>query len=1034
MGLDVGSTTVKAVTVKQGAITFRGYRRHRGKVWEEAQTLLAQARESDAARVVVTGSAGASMAERLGAQFVHEVHAVAAEARAMVPGVRTVIELGGQDAKMVHLDAQGGLITEMNERCAAGTGVVIDRCAYRLGLSEGLVQLLLGDELLPVVSARCGVFAEADLVALVKAGVSAQVAMLALLEGIVRQNLVSLARGRTLAGPVCLLGGPNAFIPALPRVWRRHLEARWKEREAEPSQVVVPEDAALFAARGALRSLGRADRIGTARPRRKHLAAGQASLVVNPSSSSTRVHGAGARVETVPRPVASPHPGRLSLGLDAGSTTVKAVALTEEGAVVASAYRRAAGNVFEDARAVLEELSRALGPRVAEVGSLGVTGYAAELLGPLLSADCTVVETLAHARSALHFVPEAQVVCDVGGQDIKVLQLNGPLVSDFKLSHQCAAGNGALLEATAHSLGIGLDEVAEVTSKAQRVPRFGIGCAVFLDTERITAQRDGMQPSEILAGITAALPRIIWENVVAQASLPQLGDVFVLSGGVQRNQAAVQAQAEYLAQRHPQARIVVHPFPGEAGAIGAGLAGRAAVESGQGSTRFIGLEAASRLSCSARSDESTRCRQCPSHCSRAVLTAQRDTERRSLVTGNACERGAVHEPALREGPPRSRRPRAKNLVRTEANRLFRRPQGVKVVSDLGRHLRLALPRVLAQYRAAPLLMHYFAALGVPPEQLVTGEFTSEALWRRFAGRGTTDACFPAKVVQAHIAALLAHREAAPFDVLFFPLVTHAATGVKGCADTAACPVVAGTPLVTKTAFQADGDGLLPNGVRLLTPTLVLNKRKELSPALYDSVASLLPTLSREVHEAALTEGLSGQRRCEHLLEQLGAAAIRDSAQDKRCAIVLLGRPYHADPGLHHELSSELTSLGRTTLTLRSLPHSPEMLASIGCSSTYELTDLPFLTNSGDGERLAAARLVGQHPFLVAIELSSFKCGQDVALYSRVAQAARGLEEKPFLALHDLDETRPVASLRLRVRTFLDGVERWEAKAAQRQWE
>lgn len=195
--------------------------------------------------------------------------------------------------------------------------------------------------------------------------------------------------------------------------------------------------------------------------------------------------------------------------------------------------------------------------------------------------------------------------------------------------------------------------------------------------------------------------------------------------------------------------------------------------------------------------------------------------------------------------------------------------------------------------------------------------------------------------------------------------------------------------------------------------------------------TLLPSLSREVHEAALVEGIAGQRRTEHLLEQLGAAAIKTSEREGKCAVVLLGRPYHADPGLHHELGSELVSLGRTAMSLRALPHSPEMLASIGCSSTSDLSDLPFLTNSGDGERLAGARMVGLHPFLVAIDLSSFKCGQDAALYGRVAEAARGTEGKPFLALHNLDETRPVASLRLRLRTFLDGVERWEAQTNRR---
>ena len=634
IGLDVGSTTVKTIAVRSGEIVFRAYRRHRGQPLEEALSLLDEARGAvGGTRVVVTGSAGPALADRLDADFVHEVHAVAAEARVMLPGVRTIIELGGQDAKMIHLDAKGGLVTEMNERCAAGTGVVIDRCAYRLGVGA-LESMTLGDAALPVVSARCGVFAETDLIALVKSGQPAEVAMRALLEAIVRQNLVSLARGRPLPGPVCLLGGPNAFIPALPEAWRRHLEARWRERGIEPGPVIVPPDAALFAARGALRSTRDADRIAAARGRRVRLSP---SVLQQGPSTALGVNGR-VRVEHVPRPVAAVTRGPLGLGLDAGSTTVKVVALDDEGSIVASAYRRSAGDVFEDTAEVLAELATTLGARTEDITSLGVTGYAADLLGPLLAADCSLVETLAHARSARRFVPDADVVCDVGGQDIKVLMLDGSHVRDFKLSHQCAAGNGALLEATAAALGVPLSELSELTSRARGVPRFSVGCAVFLDTERVTAQRDGMEPAELLAGLTATLPRTIWESVVAAPSLSALGEVFVLSGGVQRNAAAVRAQAEYVLARHPRARVVLHPFPGEAGAIGAALAGRAKVGSGRGT--FIGRAAAIALRCSAQSDESTRCRRCPNQCARTRLVAERSGDRRELLTGNGCERAS----------------------------------------------------------------------------------------------------------------------------------------------------------------------------------------------------------------------------------------------------------------------------------------------------------------------------------------------------------------------------------------------------------
>ncbi len=875
------------------------------------------------------------------------------------------------------------------------------------------------------------------------------------------------------------------------------------------------------------------------------------------------------------------------IGLDAGSTTLKAVAVDAHDALVTSVYRKAAGNPLQDAKAALGDLAQQLGERAGEICALGVTGYAADLLGPVLGADATPVETLAHARAARHFVPDADVVCDVGGQDIKVLTLDRETgsVLTFRLSHQCAAGNGALLEATASELGVPLEQLAAVTLSARRAPEFSVGCAVFLDTERVTAQRDGYGPAEVLAGVTAVLPRNIWQTVAAETRLPSLGKVFVLSGGVQRNAAAVKAQLDYLKEHHPKAKVVIDPHPGEAGALGAAFVAREAV--GEGRSRFIGFEQVATATWLTRSDETTRCHVCSAACARTVVVAGGPgAGPLRLVTGQGCERGAdlervgrarradaarsrvelspvdpkgeytgsalhsapggagaiatnaerrpsergpVERGPVERGPsergpsergpsergpsergpaergpaergpaergpserapsergpvergtaePRSAdpilrparpgaddlecddlirrafeassaaaaeriggasaeapcaapaRPRGsaalgQNLLKVEASRLFARSRRVRVVSQAGRHLRIALPRVLAMYRAAPLFTHYFEALGVPRSAIVTGEATSEELWRRTAGRGTVDACYPAKVAQAHVADLLARHAAEPFDALFFPVLTHAATPVTGCADTAACPVVAGTPLVTRAAFGVGPDDRFPGGPRLVTPTIKLTDPIQLSASVCASMRELLPSLTPAEHDAALAEGLAAQREFEERLERDGQKVLREAASAQRCAVVVLGRPYHADPGIHHELGAELAALGRSTMSVRALPRHAGL-----CGETHELRDeAPFLTNSGDGEKLAGARFVVLHNYLVAIEISSFKCGQDASLYGAVADISRS-GNKPFLALHDLDETRPVASLRLRLRTFLDAVERWERRVA-----
>jgi predicted nucleotide-binding protein (sugar kinase/HSP70/actin superfamily) len=560
---------------------------------------------------------------------------------------------------------------------------------------------------------------------------------------------------------------------------------------------------------------------------------------------------------------------------------------------------------------------------------------------------------------------------------------------------------------------------------------------VFLDTARVTCQKNGFAPAEILAAYAHVLPRNIWENVAGGVSLESLGRVFVLSGGVQLNRAALDAHADYIRARHPHASVVVHPYPGEAGAIGAAIEARASVK---GSTQFVGFARARETQFSSRTDDSTRCRRCPSACPRTFVDARplagprttgaATTPARALrlVTGHACERGASHGPGDASAEEASPSHGARDLLRTEASRLFERVIDVRTCSTAARGLRVAIPRVLSMYRSAPFFTHYLEAIGVARADIVTGTPTTDALWRRSAGRGTVDACFPVKVAQAHVAELLRER----IDVMFFPALTHALTAVRGCCDTASCPVVAGTPLTLRAAFGVGANGRAVRHVPdhdpvWLNPTLVLTDPKRLAARLFESIQTVAPALEWAEHLGALEQARTAQRTFEATLERDGVEALERARTTRRAAVVILGRPYHADPGIHHDIGSELRALGRTTLSTRALPKSGVALDALGGADVFDLSgDAPAMTNSGDGEKLAALRLVAAHPFLVAIELSSFKCGQDASLYADVASRARA-GGRPFLALHDLDETRPVGSLRLRLRTFLDAVERWERR-------
>lgn len=534
-GLDIGSTTVKVVLVgPSGELVWSACERHRGEPRETLARLLARAPGASDVRGV-TGSIGTSLAADLGARPVHEIHAVLSAVRASRPDVRTIVELGGQDAKLVLLD-RGRHDAQMNDRCAAGTGASLDRLARRLELQASDVAAReLEGELR--VAARCGVFAETDAVNLLKRGADKREILSAIARAIVRSCAGVLARGRVPHAPVLLLGGPHAHWPILTAAWRELLATLWRDRNIDSGSVEVPPNAELWAAVGAALHAQRE---------------GHALAPLGKLLAGTRREEPLALPERALAPLrARPTPASTSerdvlVGLDAGSTTTKAVLLSRSGRLLAARYRASAGNPVDDARACLQFLLR----DDQRVLSLGVTGYGAALVAPALGADQLVVETLAHARAASDL--GADVIVDVGGTDAKVLRLEGTRVVGFHVSSQCAAGLGAFLASASEDLGVPIAELAERALGAARVPRFTVGCSVFADTDRVTFQREGYGVDELLAGLAWALARNVWEHVVTEPPA-RLGRRFVLTGGVHRNLAVAVAQARYLGARVPGA-------------------------------------------------------------------------------------------------------------------------------------------------------------------------------------------------------------------------------------------------------------------------------------------------------------------------------------------------------------------------------------------------------------------------------------------------------------------------------------------------
>ncbi|MBI5039637.1 MAG: CoA activase, partial [Nitrospirae bacterium] len=599
-------------------------------------------------RIFITGSGGRTIAPLLGAKFVQEVNAVSLAVEKLHPEAGSAIELGGQDAKIIIWieDPEKGSkrkLSSMNDKCAGGTGAVIDKIAAKLNLPlQEISALGYKNTRLHPVAGKCGVFAETDINGLQKQGIPSQELMASLFEAIVQQNLSVLTRGNTLRPHVLLLGGPNTFIPALREAWQFHIAKMWAERgvtipegvQAE-DLIYVPENAQYYAAIGAvLYGKSEEDMVGRYKGtkeleehlsvdgKKSYLTGGISGLAGGPEELD-------AFLKEFSKEPFSPSrfsPGEIVCayaGIDGGSTSTKGVLLSKEGDLLARSYRLSKGNPIDDTKEILKDLRKQVESQGAylEVMGIGTTGYAKDMLKECFNADIALVETVAHTQSALYYFNDVDVIVDVGGQDIKVIFLKDGKVRDFKLNTQCSAGNGYFLQSTAGRFGFDVGEFAEKAFMAERMPLFHYGCAVFLESDIVNFQQQGWEREEIMAGLAHVLPKNIWLYVVQEPNLRRLGKRFVLQGGTQHNLAAVKAQVDFIKSRVPDAAIYVHKYTGESGAIGVALEAIRVV--GDGKTRFIGLDAAEEVSFSALRDESTRCHFCRNDCQRTFIDIER---------------------------------------------------------------------------------------------------------------------------------------------------------------------------------------------------------------------------------------------------------------------------------------------------------------------------------------------------------------------------------------------------------------------------
>jgi predicted CoA-substrate-specific enzyme activase len=1104
VGLDVGSTTVKAVVVEAvtDKVLWQDYQRHETKQPEKTLEFLKRMEAESGisrhnTRIFMTGSGGNGIADQIGAKFVQEVTAVSLAVEKLHPEVYSVIELGGQDAKIIVFkdDDETGRkkkIPSMNDKCAGGTGAVIDKINAKLKIpTELLAEQKYHGIKLHKVAGKCGVFAETDINGLQKVGTPSDELMASLFEAIVLQNLSVLTRGHTLRPHVLLLGGPNSFIRGMREAWQANIPRMWQERKvqipdgAKPEDLIkVPQNAQYFAALGAV-EFGRSedDCIGCycgyeklihyidyGRQEEKAKSGGK-GLVEKPEDLDV-FKEAYRHKKFTPAVFAKNSTVAGFIGIDGGSTSTKAVLLDENGDILCKSYQLSNGNPIQDTIEMFENLRAQVESQNAKMEVLGVatTGYAKDILKDVLNADVALVETVAHTESALKFYEDPHVIVDVGGQDIKIIILHNGRVKDFKLNTQCSAGNGYFLQSTAEGFGLSVNQYADLAFSAQAMPVFGYGCAVFMQSDIVNFQRQGWRAEEILAGLAAVLPKNVFLYVASIPNLAALGSRFVLQGGTQNNLAVVKAEVDFIRNSFratgKQPEIIVHEHCGESGAIGAAQESLRLWRNGQ-QTTFVGLDAVRKIEYRTTRNEDTRCHFCKNDCLRTFIDIRTQPkndlsfvpiqkvtkvplmhgEQRLIIA--TCEKGTVEDVNDMKGIKAgldSIRAQHPNFVDYASKEVFR-PTNAKSVADpmptkgwagwkrgdkercalmenRGK-LRIGIPRVLNIYTYAPLFNAYFESLGVQPENIIYSDYTSSELYRAGASRGAIDPCFPAKIGISHVYNLIQekHRKK-PLDAIFFPMYDVLHSPLVKIVGANACPTVTATPETVKAAFTKENDVFAEHNVKYIDPVLNFSDRKLFAHQMLQALQPVLG-LSLEENDRAVESGFAALKDYETNIRRRARKVIDQLEREDRIGIVMLGRPYHHDPGLNHEILDEFQKLGYPIFSQNTLPLDDDLLERLFgeevragiVTSPLDITDAWKNSYScSTNHKVWAAKFTARHPNLVALEISSFKCGHDAPIYGVI----EGIIEQsgtPYFCFKDLDENKPTGSIRIRVETI-----------------
>ncbi|MDR0849110.1 MAG: acyl-CoA dehydratase activase-related protein [Propionibacteriaceae bacterium] len=978
LGLDVGSTTVKAVVLDtDGAVIFSDYRRHNADVRGELVHLLEDVQQAlpDAMfQVAMTGSGGLGVAKIIGVPFIQEVIAATAAIERFNPEADVVVELGGEDAKITYLHPVPE--QRMNGTCAGGTGAFIDQMAVLLktdaiGLNELASQYI---NLYPIAS-RCGVFAKSDIQPLLNQGAAHADIAASVFSAVANQTIAGLACGHPIRGKVIFLGGPLFFLSELRAAYVRALP--------QVDDFILPENAQLYVAMGAallcpppplslphilgalVDARGGTLDIKTMRP----------LFATKEERAAFDAKHARHHVDQLPLDGAT---GPLFLGIDAGSTTIKSVLMDPEGRIRYSTYGSNEGDPITAAVTIARQIREVL-PVNAHVARSCVTGYGETIVKAALHADEGEIETMAHYRAAKAVAPGVTSVIDIGGQDMKFLKLRNGTIDSIAVNEACSSGCGSFLQTFATTMNTDIATFAAAGCEAENPVDLGSRCTVFMNSSVKAAQKEGAGLADISAGLSYSVVRNALYKVIKLRDESELGDCVVVQGGTFLNDAVLRA-FELLTG----VEVVRPNIAGLMGAYGAALTAQMHYDPDEALTSAFMARDLDAFSCAS---EQRTCQLCQNHCKLTITTFDDGIPN---VSGNRCDRGA----SLDKRPKKSEIP---NLYDYKYQRLFAYHRLSEKDATRGE---IGIPRALGMYEDYPLWFTILTKLGF--RVVVSARSSHELFELGMESIPAENVCYPAKLAHGHVEWLLNRG----VKTIFFPCVSYERKTFTDADNNYTCPIVAYYPQVVEKNVTR----LHEDGVRYLDPFVNLDKPEHLAKRLTEIFADWNVTL-KEAKEA-VAAGYAELDLAQADIKREGDRALQYAAETGRRVIVLAGRPYHVDPEIHHGIPEAITKLGMVVISEDALTH--------GMRHTHLERPIRVMDQWTYHTRLyEAAAQVRAMPNANLVQLNSFGCGLDAVTTDEVQEIIESAGDT--YTLMKIDEVSNLGAATIRLRSLAAAV-------------